>query len=40
MVGTCSEYLGTEIEAYDVKMAMLVVFVFPLVILAFTAISI
>ena len=36
MVGRTPEYLGKKIEAYDVKMAMLVVLVFPLVILAFT----
>jgi K+-transporting ATPase ATPase A chain len=39
MVGRTPEYLGKKIEAYDVKMAMLVVLVFPLVILAFSAIS-
>jgi potassium-transporting ATPase potassium-binding subunit len=39
MVGRTPEYLGKKIEAYDVKMAMLVVLVFPLVILMFTAIS-
>jgi K+-transporting ATPase ATPase A chain len=39
MVGRTPEYLGKKIEAYDVKMAMLVVLVFPLVILAFAAIS-
>jgi len=39
MVGRTPEYLGKKIEAYDVKMAMLVVLVFPLVILAFTAVS-
>jgi potassium-transporting ATPase potassium-binding subunit len=39
MVGRTPEYLGKKIEAYDVKMAMLVVLVFPLVILVFTAIS-
>jgi K+-transporting ATPase ATPase A chain len=39
MVGRTPEYLGRKIEAYDVKMAMLVVLVFPLVILAFAAIS-
>jgi K+-transporting ATPase ATPase A chain len=39
MVGRTPEYLGKKIEAYDVKMAMLVVLVFPLVILSFTAIS-
>ena len=39
MVGRTPEYLGKKIEAYDVKMAMLVVLVFPLVILLFSAIS-
>ena len=36
MVGRTPEYLGKKIEAYDVKMAMLVALVFPLVILVFT----
>jgi K+-transporting ATPase ATPase A chain len=39
MVGRTPEYLGKKIEAYDVKMAMLVALVFPLVILIFAAIS-
>ncbi len=39
MVGRTPEYLGKKIEAYDVKMAMLVALVFPLVILTFAAIS-
>jgi K+-transporting ATPase ATPase A chain len=39
-VGRTPEYLGKKIEAYDVKMAMLVVLIFPLVILVFTAISV
>ncbi|MFL6255175.1 MAG: potassium-transporting ATPase subunit KdpA [Pyrinomonadaceae bacterium] len=39
MVGRTPEYLGKKIEAYDVKMAMLYVLIFPLVILAFTAVS-
>jgi potassium-transporting ATPase potassium-binding subunit len=39
MVGRTPEYLGKKIEAYDVKMAMLVVLIFPLVILGFSAIS-
>ena len=39
MVGRTPEYLGKKIEAYDVKMAMLVVLVFPLTILVFAAIS-
>jgi K+-transporting ATPase ATPase A chain len=40
MVGRTPEYLGKKIEAYDVKMAMLVVLVFPFVILSFAAISV
>jgi len=39
MVGRTPEYLGKKIEAYDVKMAMLYVLVFPLTILVFTAIA-
>ncbi len=39
MVGRTPEYLGKKIEAYDVKMAMLVALVFPFVILTLTAIS-
>jgi potassium-transporting ATPase potassium-binding subunit len=39
MVGRTPEYLGKKIEAYDVKMAMLVSLVFPLIILSLTAIS-
>jgi potassium-transporting ATPase potassium-binding subunit len=39
MVGRTPEYLGKKIEAYDVKMAMLVALIFPLIILLFTAIS-
>ncbi|HEX6715809.1 MAG TPA: potassium-transporting ATPase subunit KdpA [Pyrinomonadaceae bacterium] len=39
MVGRTPEYLGKKIESYDVKMAMLVVLVFPLLVLVFTAIS-
>ena len=39
MVGRTPEYLGKKIESYDVKMTMLVVLVFPLTILVFTAIS-
>src|ERR1035441_6231399 len=38
MVGRTPEYLGKKIEAYDVKMTMLYVLIFPLIILAFTAI--
>jgi len=39
MVGRTPEYLGKKIESYDVKMAMLYVLIFPLVILALTAVS-
>ncbi len=39
MVGRTPEYLGKKIEAYDVKMAMLAVLIFPLTVLVFTAIS-
>jgi K+-transporting ATPase ATPase A chain len=40
MVGRTPEYLGKKIEAYDVKMAILVSLVFPLVILSLTGISV
>ena len=40
MVGRTPEYLGKKIEAYDVKMAMLVSLVFPLVILSLAGISV
>ena len=39
MVGRTPEYMGKKIEAYEVKMAMLVALIFPLIILTFTAIS-
>jgi potassium-transporting ATPase potassium-binding subunit len=39
MVGRTPEYLGKKIEAYDVKMAMLYVLIFPLAILALSAVS-
>ena len=39
MVGRTPEYLGKKIESYDVKMAMLVTLVFPLVILVLSGIS-
>ncbi len=39
MVGRTPEYLGKKVEAYDVKMAMLYVLIFPLSILAFTAVA-
>jgi len=38
MVGRTPEYLGKKIEAYDVKMAMLYVLIFPLIILVLTAV--
>ena len=38
MVGRTPEYLGKKIEAYDVKMAMLYVLIFPLIILSLAAI--
>jgi K+-transporting ATPase ATPase A chain len=34
MVGRTPEYLGKKIEAYDVKMSMLYVLIFPLIILS------
>ena len=40
MVGRTPEYMGKKIEAYDVKMAMLVALIFPLIILTFTSISV
>jgi K+-transporting ATPase ATPase A chain len=39
MVGRTPEYLGKKIEAYDVKMAMLVTLVFPVIILVLAGIS-
>jgi K+-transporting ATPase ATPase A chain len=39
MVGRTPEYLGKKVEAYDVKMAMLYVLIFPLSILIFTAVA-
>jgi len=39
MVGRTPEYLGKKIEAYDVKMAMLYVLIFPLMILALAGVS-
>lgn len=40
MVGRTPEYLGKKIEAYDVKMTMLYVLIFPLVILSLSALSV
>ena len=39
MVGRTPEYLGKKIEAFDVKMAMLTILIYPLFVLAYTAIS-
>jgi K+-transporting ATPase ATPase A chain len=39
MVGRTPEYLGKKIEAFDVKMAMLTVLIYPLMVLTFTAMS-
>jgi K+-transporting ATPase ATPase A chain len=39
MVGRTPEYLGKKIEAYEVKMAMLYVLIFPLAVLVLSAIS-
>jgi K+-transporting ATPase ATPase A chain len=39
MIGRTPEYLGKKIQAFEVQMAMLVVLVFPLVVLVFSAIS-
>jgi K+-transporting ATPase ATPase A chain len=38
MVGRTPEYLGKKIEAYDIKMSMLYVLIFPLIILSLTAV--
>jgi K+-transporting ATPase ATPase A chain len=40
MVGRTPEYLGKKIEAIDVQMAMLYLLIFPILILAFTAVSV
>jgi K+-transporting ATPase ATPase A chain len=40
MVGRTREYLGKKIEAYDVKMAMLYILIFPLLILCFTGVTV
>jgi K+-transporting ATPase ATPase A chain len=40
MVGRTPEYLGKKIEPYDVKMAMLVLLVIPLLILGFTGVAV
>ena len=40
MVGRTPEYLGKKIEAFDVKMCMLYILIFPLFILCFTAVTV
>ena len=40
MVGRTPEYLGKKIEAYEMKMASLVVLIMPLVVLIFTAVAV
>jgi K+-transporting ATPase ATPase A chain len=40
MVGRTPEYLGKKIEAFDVKMCMLYILIFPLFILSFTALTV
>jgi K+-transporting ATPase ATPase A chain len=40
MVGRTPEYLGKKIEAFDVKMAMLYLLIFPLLILGFSAVTV
>ena len=40
MVGRTPEYMGKKIEAYEVKMAMLVALIFPFIILVFTSFSV
>jgi K+-transporting ATPase ATPase A chain len=40
MVGRTPEYLGKKIEAYEMKMASLIILIMPLVVLGFTAIAV
>ena len=40
MVGRTPEYLGKKVEAYEMKMASLVVLIMPLVVLGFTAVAV
>jgi K+-transporting ATPase ATPase A chain len=40
MVGRTPEYLGKKIESYDMKLAMLFILIFPLLILAMSAIAV
>ena len=40
MVGRTPEYLGKKIEAYEMKMASLVILIPPIVVLGFTALAV
>jgi K+-transporting ATPase ATPase A chain len=40
MVGRTPEYLGKKIEAYEMKMASLLILIMPIVVLAFTAVAV
>jgi K+-transporting ATPase ATPase A chain len=40
MVGRTPEYLGKKVEAYEMKMASLVILIMPLVVLGFTALAV
>jgi K+-transporting ATPase ATPase A chain len=40
MVGRTPEYLGKKIEAYEMKMASLVILIMPIVVLGFTALAV
>jgi K+-transporting ATPase ATPase A chain len=40
MVGRTPEYLGKKIEAFDMKMASLVILIMPLIVLGFTALAV
>jgi potassium-transporting ATPase potassium-binding subunit len=40
MVGRTPEYLGKKIEAYEMKMASLIILIMPIVVLAFTAVAV
>ncbi|MCC6167619.1 MAG: potassium-transporting ATPase subunit KdpA [Caldilineaceae bacterium] len=40
MVGRTPEYLGKKIEAYEIKMASLIILIMPIVVLGFTALAV
>jgi len=40
MVGRTPEYLGKKIEAYEMKMASIIILIMPIVVLAFTAVGV